>query len=113
MKLCAFISRLQWLNTYLEEFPPATEGQKTAPLPADEIMEKIYYSMLTAWTKTMIEQVFNYADSIVKKLTDLFETRVENLKPEEDMKNLQQLPRNPRIRKSTRKGNKQTLTTVS
>ena len=41
MKLCSFISRLQELNTYLEEFPPDTEGQEIAPLSADEIMDII------------------------------------------------------------------------
>ena len=34
----------------------------------------------------MIEQGFNFADSSVKEMTDLFETRVENLKPKEDKK---------------------------
>ena len=34
----AFLSRLQKLNAYLEGFPPDTEGQETAPLPANEIM---------------------------------------------------------------------------
>ena len=32
MKLCSFISRLQELNTYLEDFPPDAEGQETGPL---------------------------------------------------------------------------------
>ena len=32
----------------------------------------------------MIEQGFNYADSTIKEMTDLFETRVENLEPKED-----------------------------
>ena len=41
MKLRSFISRLLDLNAYLEEFPPDTEGQETAPLPADEIMDII------------------------------------------------------------------------
>ena len=43
----------------------------------------------------MIEQGFNYADSTVKEKTDIFETRVENLEPIEEKKDLQQLPRNP------------------
>ena len=47
MKLRSFISRLQELNSYLEEFPPDTEGQDTAPLSADEIMDIIYHSMPT------------------------------------------------------------------
>ena len=44
MKLRSFISRLQELNAYLEEFPPDTEGQETAPLPAVEIKDIIYRS---------------------------------------------------------------------
>ena len=38
IKLRSFITRLQELNAYLEEFPHDTEGQETAPLPADEII---------------------------------------------------------------------------
>ena len=60
MKLHGFISRLQELNAYLEEFPPDTEGQETAPLPTDEIMDIIYHSMPTIWKYKMIEQGFNY-----------------------------------------------------
>ena len=56
MKLRSFISRLQKLNAYLEEFPPDTEGQENTPLPADEIMD---------------------ADSTIKEMTDFFETGVE------------------------------------
>ena len=77
------ISRLQELNAYLEEFPPDTEGQETSPLSADEIMDIIYHSMPTIWRNKMIEQGFNYIDSIIKEMTDLFETRVENLEPKE------------------------------
>ena len=68
MKLRSFISRLQELNAYLGE-----------PLPADEMMDIIYHSMPTLWRNKMIEQGFNYADSTVKEMTDLFETRAENL----------------------------------
>ena len=49
MKLRSLISKLQELNTYLEEFPPDTEGQETAPLPADEIIDIIYHSIPTMW----------------------------------------------------------------
>ena len=95
MKLRSSISRLQELNAYLEEFPPDTEGQETAPLPADKITDIIYHSMPNTWKSKMIVQGFNYADSTIKKETDIFETRVENLEPKEDKKkNLQQLPRN-------------------
>ena len=38
----SFISRLQELNVYLDEFPPDTEDQETAPLPADDLMDIIY-----------------------------------------------------------------------
>ena len=83
MKLCNFISRLQELNAYLEEFPPDTEGQETAPLPAGEIMDIIYHVMPTTWENKMIEQGFNYAHSTIKEMSDYFETRVENLEPKE------------------------------
>ena len=111
MKLRSFISRLQELNAYLEEFPPDTDGQETAPLPADEIMDIIYHSMPTTWKNKMIEQGFNYYDSTIKEMTDLFETRVEYLEPKEDRKNLQQLPR--KSRNPTRKGRRKTPTPVS
>ena len=55
MKLRNFISRLQELNTYLEKFPPDAEGQETAPLPADEIMDIIYHSKPTTWKNKMNE----------------------------------------------------------
>ena len=86
MKVRRFISRLQELNAYLEEFPPDTEGQETAPLPADEIMSIIYHSMPTTWKNKMVEQGFNYAGSTIKEITDFIETRVENLEPNEDKK---------------------------
>ena len=86
MKLRSFISRLQELNAYLEDFPPDTEGQEAAPLSADEIMDIIYHSMSITWKNKMIEQSFNYADSTIKEMTDFFETRVENLEPKEDRK---------------------------
>ena len=59
MKIRSFISRLQELNAYLEESPPDTEGQETAPLPADEIMDIIYHSIPTTWKIKMIVQGFN------------------------------------------------------
>ena len=74
---------------------PDTEGQETAPLPANEIINIIYHSMRTTWKIKMIEQGFNHADSNIKEMIDFFESRVENFKPKEDKKNLQQLPRNP------------------
>ena len=42
--------------------------------------------MPTTWKNKIIEQGFNYADSTIKKMTDLFETGVENLEPKEDTK---------------------------
>ena len=66
MKLRSFISRLHELNLYLEEYPPDTEGQETALLSADEIMDIIYHYMPTTWKNKMIEQGFNYADSTIK-----------------------------------------------
>ena len=34
----------------------------------------------------MIEQGFNYADTINKEMTDIFETKVDNLEPKKDKK---------------------------
>ena len=79
MKLRSFITRLQELNAYLEAFSPGTKGQETAPLPADEIIDIVYHSMPTTWKKKMIEQGFNYPDSIIKEMTNVFENRVEKL----------------------------------
>ena len=56
MKLRSLISRLQKLNAYLEKFPPDIEGQETALLPADEIMDIIYHSMPNTWKNKIIEQ---------------------------------------------------------
>ena len=47
MKLRYLHGRLQELNAYLTEYSPETEGQETAPFPADEIMDIIYHSMPT------------------------------------------------------------------
>ena len=66
-----------------KSFPPDTEGQETAPLPADGIMDIIYHSMPTTWEIKTIEQSFNNADFSVK---DFFETRVENLEPKGEKK---------------------------
>ena len=66
MILRSFISRLQELNAYLEEFPPESKVQETALLPAGEIMVIIYHSTLTMWKNKIIETDFNYADSNVK-----------------------------------------------
>ena len=71
------------MNAYLADFPPDTVGQENAPIPADEIMYIIYHSMPTTWKNKMIEQGFNYADSIIKETNNSFETRVENLDPKE------------------------------
>ena len=109
MKLRSFISRLQELNAYLEEFPPDTEGQETAPLPADEIMDIIYHSMPTTWKNKMIEQCLNYADSTTKEMIDFFETRVENL--ENEKKFFLQLPRY--LSRKPRRGKGKTPTPVS
>ena len=66
-------------------------------------MEIIYHSIFVTRKNKMIEQGFNYTDSTVREMTEFLETRVENLEPKEDKKNLQQLQRNPRISKSIRK----------
>ena len=51
MKLRRFISRLQELNAYLEEFPPETEGQETAPL-----IEKKFFKFLKNKKRRKIEK---------------------------------------------------------
>ena len=111
MTLRSFSSRLQELNAYLEEFPPDIEGQESASLPADEIMDIIYHSMPTTWKNKMIEQGFNNADSTIKEMADFFETRVENLDHIGEKMNLQQLRRKPSRR--SRKGKGKTPTPVS
>ena len=74
MKLLGFISMLQELNAYLEEFPPDTEGQESEFLPADEITDMIYHSIFIMWKHKIIGQGFNYTDSTVKEMTAFFET---------------------------------------
>ena len=54
-KLHSFISRLQESNAYLEEFPPDIEGQETAPLPVDEIMDIIYHSLVKPQNATFLK----------------------------------------------------------
>ena len=49
MKLRSFIYRLQELNAYLEDFPSDIEGQETASLFADAILEIVYHFMLATW----------------------------------------------------------------
>ena len=87
MKLRSFISRLKELNAYLKDLPPDTEGQKTKPLRAGENFYGYFLSLHAHHVKkNMIEQVYNYAYSTVKEMTDLFETRVANLELKEDQK---------------------------
>ena len=86
MELQSFISRLQELNACLEKFSPDTEGQEITLFPADEIMDIICHYIHTTWKIKMIEYGFNYTDSTVKKITDFFETRVENGEPKEGKK---------------------------
>ena len=85
MKLFSFISMFQVLIGYLVEFPPDTEGQETAPLPATKSWTS-FHSMPTTWKIKMVEQGFNYTGSTVKEMVDFFETRVENLEPKEEKK---------------------------
>ena len=54
MILYNFVSRLQELNTYLEDFPPDAPEQEPEPLSTDKIMEIIYHSMSTMWKYKMI-----------------------------------------------------------
>ena len=43
------------MHACLAEFPPDTEGQEIAPLPADEKIDIKYHSMPTTFKKKMIE----------------------------------------------------------
>ena len=52
MKIHNLMSKLQELNTYLEEFLPDVPGQKTTPLPIDEIIDIVYRSMPTMWKRS-------------------------------------------------------------
>ena len=87
LKLRSFVSRLQELNICFGEFPLDTPGQGTKSLSTDEIIDIIYRFMPTMWKNKTIEHGFNYANSVVDKITDFFETRVENLEPREKKKN--------------------------
>ena len=49
-------------------------------------MDIIYHFMPSTWKNKIMKQGFNYADSTIKEMTNLFETRVENLEPKEDRK---------------------------
>ena len=98
MKLRSFISRHQELNAHLGEVPPDAEGQEHMSLPSDEIMDIIYHSMPTTWKNKIIEQGFNYADSVVKEMTDSFESS--------------ETAKKSKTRKSPRKGSEQTPTPV-
>ena len=59
----------------------------------------------------MIEQGFNYVDSTIKEMTDIFEIRVENLEPKEDWKKSSAASKKPRD--LSRKGKGKTPTPVS
>ena len=59
----------------------------------------------------MIEQGFNYGDSVIKEMTDFFETRVENLEPREDRKKFSSASK--KSKKNSRKGKGKTPITVS
>ena len=91
------------MNAYLDEFPPNTEGQETAPLPTGEVMDIIYHSMASTWKNKMIEQGFNYVDSTVKKMSDFFETRVVNLEPKGGKKKSSADTKKFKDKKSTKK----------
>ena len=75
-------------------------------------MDVIYHSMPNMWKNKIIEQGSKDADSTIKEMTDFFETRLENLEPKKDEKNLQQLQRNQRIKCLLRIGNGKTSTLV-
>ena len=68
--------------------------------------------MFTVWKNKTIEQELIYADSTVKEITDLFETRVENLEPRDEKKNLLWPPRKRKTGNPARKGKEMTPTQV-
>ena len=68
-------------------------------------------TMPTTWTKNMIEQGFNYADSTIKEKTDFFETRVENLESKQDRKKPSTASKKPR--KPSKKAKGKTPTPLS
>ena len=43
--LHSFSSRLQEMNAYSWRIPPGVPGQETEPLPMNDVMDIIYYSM--------------------------------------------------------------------
>ena len=51
----------------------------------------------------MIEQGFNYAVFIVKEMTDIFDSRVENLEPKEEKKKSSAAVKKSKDKKSTKK----------
>ena len=55
MKICSFISRIQELNNFFEEFPHDAPGQETESLPMDKVMNIIYHSMPARWKNKMIK----------------------------------------------------------
>ena len=66
----------------------------------------MYHFIPTMWKNKVIENGLTYADSIIKEMTNFFETRVENLEPKEEKKKIQLLPRNPGTRNPPRNRNK-------
>ncbi len=108
MKLHSFVSRLQEVSAYLEEYLTDTKGQETAPLPADEIMDIIYHSIPTVWNNKMIEQDSNYGNSNIKETADFFESRVENLEPKEEKQKSSTTAEKIKEKIPTKKGKKYT-----
>ena len=72
MKLHSFISRLQKLNAYLEDFPLDIDEKETESLPVYDIMDIIYHFMPATSKIKIIEQGFIDADFTVKQITDFF-----------------------------------------
>ena len=87
MKVRSFTTRLIQLNTYLPYFPPDRPGQLVSSLPDDDIKEILYHAMPNTWKKKMVEQWYNYSDHPTHSMTKFFETRIENLFPQETRKN--------------------------
>eukprot|EP00957_Ditylum_brightwellii_P021844 1647766-Ditylum_brightwellii.AAC.1 len=57
----AWVARVSELNSYLKDFP-ATNGNPTQPLDADELMDILEYGVPIAWRREFTVQGFDPVD---------------------------------------------------
>ena len=74
-----FTTRLIQLNNSFPYFSPDYIGQMVTSLPDDEVKEIFYHATPNSWRKKMTEQGYNYLNRSIQDISELFETRVENL----------------------------------